>query len=362
MKKVYVVRLSGEERKELTDLVRTGKRAAYCRRHAEILLLADQGEEGPAKYDREIAQQVGVWRTTVEGVRKRYVREGLEAALGRRKRSRDRSTVLDGEGEAQLIRIVCSEPPSGQARWTLRLLRDELKRLKVVDTISHETVRRVLKKNLLKPWRRKMWCIPPKEDAAFVCAMEQVLAVYTRPHDPVYPVVCMDETRKQCVRETRLPLPAVPGQPARYDAEYERNGVGHLLLYCAPFEDWRRIDVADNHNAATWAEGIRRLVEEEFPAAQRITLVMDNLNTHTGASLYKSFPPEQARVAGQAGVGIHAETWQLAELGRVRVQCADAPVSGSTDSRHRHAARRGRCLDGTPQSNKQPRELAVRHR
>ena len=128
-----------------------------------------------------------------------------------------------------------------------------------------------------------------------MCAMEQVLAVYTRPHDPAYPVICMDETRKQCVRETRLPLPAVPGQPARYDAEYERNGVGHLLLYCAPFDDWRRIDVADNHNAATWAEGIRRLVEEEFPAAQRITLVMDNLNTHTGASLYKSFPPEQAR-------------------------------------------------------------------
>jgi len=146
VKKVYVVRLSGEERTELTDLVRTGKRAAYRRRHAEMLLLADQGEEGPAKYDREIAQQLGVWRTTVEGVRKRYVQEGLEAALGRRKRSRDRSTVLDGEGEAQLIRIACSEPPSGQARWTLRLLRDELKRLKVVETISHETVRRVLKK------------------------------------------------------------------------------------------------------------------------------------------------------------------------------------------------------------------------
>lgn len=146
MKKVYVVRLSGEERNELTDLVRTGKRAAYRRRHAEILLLADQGEEGPAKYDREIAQQLGIWRTTVEGVRKRYVQEGLEAALGRRKRSRDRSTVLDGEGEAQLIRIACSEPPPGQARWTLRLLRDELQRLKVVETISHETVRRVLKK------------------------------------------------------------------------------------------------------------------------------------------------------------------------------------------------------------------------
>ena len=125
--------------------------------------------------------------------------------------------------------------------------------------------------------------------------MEQVLAVYTRPHDPANPVICMDETRKQCVRETRVALPAAPGHPARYDAEYERNGVGHLLMYYAPFDDWRRADVAADHAASTWAEGVRRLVEDDFPAARRITLVMDNLNTHCGASLYKSFPPAKAR-------------------------------------------------------------------
>ena len=128
-----------------------------------------------------------------------------------------------------------------------------------------------------------------------MCAMEAVLAVYTRAYDPAHPVICMDETRKQCVRETRVPLPAVPGYPARYDAEYERNGVGHLLLYYAPFEDWRRIDVAADHTASTWAEGVRRLVEDDFPTARRITLVMDNLNTHNGASLYKSFAPAKAR-------------------------------------------------------------------
>ena len=125
--------------------------------------------------------------------------------------------------------------------------------------------------------------------------MEEVLAVYTRAYDRANPVICMDETRKQCVRETRVPLPAVPGHPARYDAEYERNGVGHLLLYYAPFEDWRRIDVAADHTATTWAEGVRRLVEDDFPSARRITLVMDNLNTHNGASLYKSFAPAKAR-------------------------------------------------------------------
>ena len=125
--------------------------------------------------------------------------------------------------------------------------------------------------------------------------MEQVLEVYKRPHDERFPVICMDETTKQCVKETRAPQPVGPNRPARYDAEYERNGVAHLLLYYAPLENWRRVDVASDHVATTWAQGIRQLVETDFPDAHRITLVMDNLNTHAGASLYKAFPPQQAR-------------------------------------------------------------------
>ena len=128
-----------------------------------------------------------------------------------------------------------------------------------------------------------------------MCAMEQVLDVYTRPHDPMHPVVCMDETTKQCVKETRTPQPTAPGRAARYDAEYERNGVAHLLLYYAPLENWRRVDVKEDHVATTWAEGVRQLVEEDFPETERITLVMDNLNTHAGASLYKAFPAPKAR-------------------------------------------------------------------
>ncbi len=140
-----------------------------------------------------------------------------------------------------------------------------------------------------------MWCIPPKGDAHFVCQMEAVLSVYKRSQDSRYPVVCMDETSVQCVKEVRAPMVAKPGQSARYDAEYERNGVSHLILFYAPFENWRRIQVADNHAACEWAEGVRRLVQEDYSDAKRITLVMDNLNTHAGASLYKAFPPETAR-------------------------------------------------------------------
>ena len=146
MKKLYIIDLSATEREELTELVEKGTVAAYRRRHAQILLLADQGAHGPACLDREIASQVGVTPQNVERIRKRCVLEGLEAALGRRKRSRERATALDGEGEAQLIAIACSDPPAGRARWTLRLMADELKRRRIVQTISHETVRKVLKK------------------------------------------------------------------------------------------------------------------------------------------------------------------------------------------------------------------------
>ena len=181
MKKLYVVRLSEEERSELTKLVKTGRAPAYRRRHAEILLQADQGQHGPARHDRQIVDKLDVARQTVEKVRKRCVEEGLEAALGRRQRSRDRAPVLDGEGEAQLVAIACSEPPDGRARWTLHLLADELKRRKVVQTISHETVRKVLKKTTSSrganrcgafrpsrtlpscaPWNRSQGCTPAR--------------------------------------------------------------------------------------------------------------------------------------------------------------------------------------------------------
>lgn len=140
-----------------------------------------------------------------------------------------------------------------------------------------------------------MWCIPPAENAAFVCQMESVLDTYKRAYDPLNPVICMDETTKQCTQHVREPINTKPGTAARYDGEYIRNGVGHLILFYSPLDNWRRVQVADNHAACEWAEGVRRLVEEDYAEAEKITLVMDNLNTHCGASLYKAFAPEKAR-------------------------------------------------------------------
>jgi len=147
MKKRYVVKLSWEEREQLEDLINRGREAAYRRRHAQVLLWVDEGEYGPALIDREAAERTGFTRRSVEQIRERCVAEGLGSALERKKHRRHRSQKLDGEGEARLVSIACSDAPEGYARWTLHRLADRLVELNVVDSISHECVRQVLKKH-----------------------------------------------------------------------------------------------------------------------------------------------------------------------------------------------------------------------
>jgi transposase len=147
MKKRYIIRLTETERQALKDLVRKGKVAAYRRTHAQILLLADESDDGAGLGDAEIAEQVDVHQRTVSRLRQRCVEQGLQAALERQPRKRERSRVLDGDGEAQLVALMCGEPPPGQSRWTLQLAADRLVELDVVESISHEAVRQVLKKH-----------------------------------------------------------------------------------------------------------------------------------------------------------------------------------------------------------------------
>jgi DDE superfamily endonuclease len=125
--------------------------------------------------------------------------------------------------------------------------------------------------------------------------MEDVLEVYHRPRDPKRPLVCFDEGTKQQVKETRCPLPSSPGQVAKYDYEYERNGTSNLFMFFAPLEAWRHLKVTDQRTMIDWAQCMRDLVDVHFPDADRIVLVMDNLNTHKLASLYEAFPPAEAR-------------------------------------------------------------------
>lgn len=125
--------------------------------------------------------------------------------------------------------------------------------------------------------------------------MEDVLAVYQQAPCESRPLVCMDETSKQHVKETRLPLPGRVGDVEKYDYEYERNGVSNLFMVCAPLLGWRHVEVTNRHTCTDWAQLMRDIVDVHFPTAERIVVVMDNLNTHKPSSLYKAFPPPEAR-------------------------------------------------------------------
>jgi uncharacterized small protein (DUF1192 family) len=125
--------------------------------------------------------------------------------------------------------------------------------------------------------------------------MEDILEVYQRPYDPHRPLVCLDETSKQLVAETRVPIAAKPGQPGRHDYEYRRNGTANLFMMFAPLEGWRHVKVTDRHTALDYAQVLKELSDTHFPGAAKIVLVQDNLNTHKPASLYEAFPPAEAR-------------------------------------------------------------------
>jgi hypothetical protein len=139
-----------------------------------------------------------------------------------------------------------------------------------------------------------MWCIPAA-DAEFVAQMESILDLYEQADNPARPRVCFDETTKQLIEETRLPLPAKPGQIQRYDYEYKRNGTRNLFLFFEPLAGWRHIAVTDHRTKVDFAHQMRWLVDVAYPDAECIDVVLDNLNTHTYGALYEAFEPAEAR-------------------------------------------------------------------
>jgi transposase len=137
--------------------------------------------------------------------------------------------------------------------------------------------------------------IPPKENARFVWRMEEVLDLYEEPYDPLFPVVCFDERPCQLLSEVREPLPMTPGLPERRDHEYRRGGMAHVLMAFEPLAGWREIEVTERRRGKEFAETVGRLAEEVYPKAEKIRLVVDNLNVHTPAAFYEVFGAERAR-------------------------------------------------------------------
>src|SRR6478672_13446144 len=211
----YRVELSQAERHELTTMLGGGKHAARKVKRAQILLATDAGS-----CDAEIVRTVRVSLSTVSRTKRRFVEGNLERALSEEPRP-GAERKLTGKEEALLVATACASPPKGRSRWTLDLLAGEMVKLTEHKSLSHETVRRRLAENGLKPWRKDMWCIP-QVDGEYVARMEDVLDLYAEEPDPKHPVVCFDESPTQLIGEVREPIRARSGQIERYDCEYKR--------------------------------------------------------------------------------------------------------------------------------------------
>jgi hypothetical protein len=211
------------------------------------------------------------------------------------------------------------------------LLADELVSLTEHEGLSRETVRRRLTENELKPWQKRMWCIP-KVDAEYVARMEDVLELYAEAPDPKRPVVCFDETPTQLIGEVRTPLPAEPGKPSRYDYEYQRNGTANLFVFLDAHRPWRHVEVSDHRAAKDFAARMRELVDVHYPEADTIRVVLDNLSTHSPGALYEAFPPQEARRILQRlefhFVPKHASWLNMVEIeiGVLNRQCLDRRI------------------------------------
>lgn len=284
----YRITLTSEEREQLRGLVQVGKGPVRRLKRAQILLAAASGSG-----DAAIAANVNVGTSTVYRTKRRFVDEGLEAALSEDPRPGAERKLAPKE-EALLIATACSTPPAGRARWTLSLLADAMVHLTKHSSLSSETIRRRLAENELKPWQKKMWCIP-KVDAEFVARMEDVLELYAEAAEESRPVICFDETPRQLIGESRVPVAPKPGRRARFDYEYVRNGTANVFMFVDAHRPWRHAKVTDRRASSDFAECMRDLVDQHYPKSELIRIVMDNLSTHTPAALYETFEPAEAR-------------------------------------------------------------------
>jgi transposase len=326
----YRVDLSQTERDELGAFVSGGKLPVRRLKRMQILLAADAGIT-----DEAIAASVQTSGSTIYRTKKRFVEISLEAALSEEPRPGAARKLSDKE-EVQLVALACSDPPEGCVRWTLKLLANALVELIEHRSVSRDTVRRRLDDNDLKPWQKKMWCIA-NIDGEYISRMEDLLDLYAEPHDPKRPVVCFDESPIQLIGEVRVPITPKPGKRYRYDSEYKRNGTANLFVMVDANRSWRKVEVTDRRANQDFAVCMRDLADVDYPDADKVRVVMDNLSTHTASAIYQTFPAAEARRILRRlefhYTPKHASWLNMVEIeiGVMRRQCLDRRI----DSRDR---------------------------
>lgn len=292
----YSVRLNQGQRKQLEQMIKSGVAPARKIMHAQILLKVDQGEQGLHWSIKQVQGALAVSDTLIRKVKKRFVEEGLEAALNRKKQpDRPEKRKINGRQEAQMIATVCTQQPEGQERWTIRALTTRIIELEIVEEVGRETVRTILHKNKLKPWLQKEWCIGPVGDGDYVYHMEDVLDIHERPYDPKKPTIGIDEGSFQLVGDKQAPLAMKAGGIKKIDYEYERNGFCNVFLMIEPLTGKMVTEVTERRTKSDFAHFIKKICDEVYPDAEKLVVVLDNLNTHTPGSFYQTFCKQEAK-------------------------------------------------------------------
>lgn len=289
-KKNYLVTLSGEELHYLQDVTHNGNsHSAKEILHANILLLTAENRPKGQKGIQEVADIFGISKTTVNQVRKTYALQGMEAAIKRKTRlSPPVAAKITGELEAHVLAAALSPPPSGFAKWTLRLLAEHCMEKQYIVSISHTTIGQMLNSNEIKPHLSKYWCIPKLGEASYVANMEDVLGIYERPYNKELPVICMDEKPIQLLDEIReriqakplhinpgTELPA-PGYCTKIDSEYVRCGTASIFMFTEPLGGWRHVVALNQRKREDFAQLMFKIAETNYPDVDKIILVADN--------------------------------------------------------------------------------------
>ena len=271
---------------KVTEVIKTGGSGRLFSR-AMTLKMKDKNYT-----NIEIADLLDITPRTVINICGNYLENGLDSALNDDPRP-GRPIIFDDRIKSQIVALVCSDPPEAFDRWTLELLQENVVKNKIVDEISKEKIRIILQEHDLKPWQYEMWCIP-ELDKEFIHRMEDVLDIYERPRDEKFPVICIDEKPIQLLEDKIEPKPLGEGKPKRIDYEYERNGTANIFMSVEPKQGDFHAKVTENRKADEFAKFLSQ-TEKKYPAAEKIILIMDNLNTHKEKSLIDFYGDEEGR-------------------------------------------------------------------
>ena len=274
-----------EDQQRIREVIKAGSPREVTRAHA--LNMRHKGGT-----IMEVADYLELTPRTIINLCNSYKEHGIERALHDDPRP-GRPPEFDDRVKAKIVATVCSDPPEGFDRWTLVLLKEAVEEQDIVESISKESLRLILREHDLKPWQQKMWCIPELNDE-FIERMEDVLTIYELPYNPEVPVVCMDEKAVMLHGETREPLPMEERKPKRIDSEYTRNGSANTFLAVEPKAGNYITQVTDRRDGPRFAEFMGHIAET-YKTAKKIILVMDNLNTHKEKSLIDFYGEQKGK-------------------------------------------------------------------